>query len=150
MFKFFKKKPKQESSGTRTSVTYAFGCYDHDKVVGMSFVKPDLYTKETICNSALPKALPQRMPVPPETVSALCRNLEYFEPNEWGAPFVTVNASNKYEGFDVDEGKIKTGIVNHLKKLGHSSEAVNLAYQMKVTVPFPTMGLYVIVLAMQK
>ena len=150
MFEFFKKKPKQENNKANSPGMYAFGCYDHDKVVGMSFVNPDVYTKETICKTALPKALPQRAPVPAETLDILCRNIEYFEPKEWGAPFVNVNPSNQTEGFDVDESKIKAGIVNHLKKLGHSQEKIDLAYQMKITVPFTQIGLYIIVVAMQK
>ena len=149
---FFGKKDHHEDKQPNKPLApymYAFGCYDYDRVVAMSLVKPDAYSKEWICQNALPRALPQRMPVPPEAVVMLSQNLEYFEPKEWGAPYVKLNPA-KSEGFDVDEDLVQTGIKNYLEKLGYSQAAIDLAHEMQITVPFPAIGLYVVVVILQK
>ena len=150
MFGFLKKKETQPKKKTHAPVLYAFGCYDGERVMGMALLKPEFFTKETICKSALPRALPQRMAVPAETVSLLCNFLEYFAPEEWGAPSVTVAPDNLTDGFRYDDALVKIKIEKHLAKLGHTSQEIELAYQMKVTVPFPNIGLFVIVVGMQR
>gem|GEM_PF-6794940 len=127
---------------------YAFGCYDTERVLGLAVFDntKELFSKETICKSALPKALPQRMPLPAETISVLCNNrLMYFEPKEWDAPKVTVDSTNVHDGFAYDDSLISPKIKKYLSNLGYNLEQINLAYQMKVTVPFPNMGLFIIV-----
>jgi len=151
--KLFGKGPSGPDSVTKSRpqtgpMLFAFGCYDYDRVLGLAMIKPELFTKESMKKTMLPKALPQRMPVPPDVVAVLCENrLTYFEPKEWDAPYVTLDPSNAVNGFSYDNNVVEPKIKQRLLEHGYASDKINLAYDMRITVPFINTGVFVIVVA---